>query len=100
MLSLALLAFGGFSWYNALSGQTTIEKKGRETGHKGGNYNFGDADWRVNLYVVFGTKSLWRALLPSIRPIPVNLKYKAIPSDLLTEINQYQPVQGQDFDED
>ena len=59
VFSIVILLFGGWHWYLAISGYTTIEF----FDVKGVCYSRGN--WKKNLEVVFGTKNFLRILMPS-----------------------------------
>ena len=73
----ALLVFCLF-WYNlwcwliAATGMTTIEFMSKNSGFKYNQYDFAFARSRDNLFKVFGTKSYFSLLSPSMRYSPFN----------------------------
>ena len=67
LLSVALLIYNIWSWFIAASGLTTIEFMARNTGYKMDPYDFTFRRVRDNLFKVFGTKSYFEMLSPSLR---------------------------------
>lgn len=70
---ILMIFFNSWNWFLVLNGNTTIEFWSRQAEIKtvGGIDNFNLGNWRENLYVVFGTKSLVKAIfIPSIRKLP------------------------------
>ena len=62
-----LFIYNIWSWVVAGSGLTTIEFIGRQTGYKSNFYDFTFSRVRDNLFKVFGTKSYFQLLSPSLR---------------------------------
>jgi palmitoyltransferase len=65
--------FCGWSWYLALSGNTTLEFWSSKTGYQLfqgiDNYSFGT--WEKNLFYIFGTTNLFKiAFIPSFKKLP------------------------------
>ncbi len=81
VLVVVLGGFGWVSWYQAIQGETTIEHKGKQR-DDGKNYEFGKKDYRLNLFVIFGTKSYFMAVMPSVRTLPTYFRYKTLPQKL------------------
>jgi len=79
---LVFLFFGSGHLYLMLTGRTSIEllsSKGGKSKKKKKNYyyppkryDFAYKSIRLNLYIVFGTKSFLKAMLPSVRPLPTD----------------------------
>ena len=58
-----LLLFGSWTWFLLLNDLTTIEfMQSRRDEKKNG--------WRYNLYTTFGSSSILKCLLPSVRTMP------------------------------
>ena len=68
----ALFIYNLWSWMIACSGLTTIEFVGRNTGYKMNAYDFTFQRIRDNLFKIFGTKSYFEMLSPSLRYSPFN----------------------------
>jgi len=66
-LSIVLLGFNVWNWFLACSGLTTIEFMGQATGYKSNQYDYSFLRIRDNLFKVFGTKSYFALLSPSLR---------------------------------
>jgi hypothetical protein len=75
VVAFMMMFFGGWNWFLALTGFTVIEffatrlpdndpRKIRKQVKLFGNNNIKD-----NLYIIFGTRTIWRMFLPSIRPL-------------------------------
>jgi len=62
-----LFIYNCWSWVIAGSGLTTVEFIGRQTGYKTNYYDFTFSRIRDNLFKVFGTKSYFALLSPSLR---------------------------------
>lgn len=62
-----LVLYNIWSWSIACSGLTTIEFIGRQTGYKSNFYDYTFARSRDNLFKIFGTKSYFAMLSPSLR---------------------------------
>lgn len=62
-----LMVYNIFSWTIACSGLTMIEFIGRQTGYKANYYDYTFARGRDNLFKIFGTKSYFQMLSPSLR---------------------------------
>ena len=82
-LFIIMIPFNLWNWYLATSGQTAIEYWMRKTPPKSGNERQGESqqerivDFRrsskiKNLEYVFGTQSVWKTFLPSIRKLPLD----------------------------
>jgi hypothetical protein len=67
LLAVALFFYNLWSWFLACIGHTTIEFVGRQSGFKNNNYDFTFTRVRDNLFKVFGTKSYFQLLSPSLR---------------------------------
>jgi hypothetical protein len=72
MVAVALFFYNIWSWMIACSGLTTIEFVGRNTGYKMNAYDFTFTRIRDNLFKIFGTKSYFEMLSPSLRYSPFN----------------------------
>lgn len=72
LLSFSLFWYNVWSWSIACSGLTTIEFVGRNTGYKMNYYDFTFTRVRDNLFKVFGTKSYFQLMSPSLRYNPFN----------------------------
>lgn len=64
---VTLFIYNVWSWVIAGSGLTTVEFIGRQTGYKTNYYDFTFSRIRDNLFKVFGTKSYFAILSPSLR---------------------------------
>jgi hypothetical protein len=64
---MLLVLYNIWSWTVAGSGLTTIEFIGRQTGYKSSYYDFTFSRVRDNLFKIFGTKSYFGLLSPSLR---------------------------------
>ena len=64
---ISLFMYNVWSWVIAGSGLTTVEFIGRQTGYKTNYYDFTFSRIRDNLFKVFGTKSYFALLSPSLR---------------------------------
>lgn len=77
-LFIVMIPFNGWNWYLAMTGQSAIEywmQRPSEELKKRGFKDNSISDFRQsskirNLEYVFGTTSIWKMLLPSIRRIP------------------------------
>jgi hypothetical protein len=67
LLAGALTFYNIWSWFLACIGHTNIEFMGRHTGYKTNNYDFTFSRVRDNLFKIFGTKSFFQMLSPSMR---------------------------------
>jgi len=67
LLSICLFFYNLWCWFLACSGLTTIEFMGRNTGYKTNHYDFTFRRVRDNLFKIFGTKSYFSLLSPSLR---------------------------------
>jgi len=67
LLSICLFFYNLWCWFLACSGLTTIEFMGRNTGYKTNHYDFTFRRIRDNLFKIFGTKSYFQLLSPSLR---------------------------------
>jgi len=72
LLSFCLFFYNIWCWFLAGSGLTTVEFMGRNTGYKSNHYDFTFSRIRDNLFKVFGTKSYFAMLSPSLRYNPFN----------------------------
>jgi hypothetical protein len=72
LLSFCLFFYNIWCWFLAGSGLTTVEFMGRNTGYKSNHYDFTFSRVRDNLFKVFGTKSYFAMLSPSLRYNPFN----------------------------
>ena len=72
ILCVSLGLYNLWSWFIACSGLTTIEFMGRNTGYKMDAYDFTFQRVRDNLFKIFGTKSYFEMLSPSLRNNPFN----------------------------
>lgn len=70
--SFCLLIYNLWAWTIAANGLTTVEFIGRSTGYKNNYYDFTFSRVRDNLFKVFGTKSYFGILSPSLRYNPFN----------------------------
>jgi len=72
--TLLLLFFNGWNWLLIIKGNTTIEYWMLKTGISHSIIkDFGFESWKENLFVVFGTRSLFEAImLPSIKRLPLS----------------------------
>jgi len=71
-VSIVLLPFNIWNWYLATTGQTTIEfwmKKSPMHAENPRKYDFSFPEKRKNLEIIFGTRSVWKMLLPSLRKL-------------------------------
>jgi len=66
-LSAVLLVFNVWNWFLACSGLSTIEIMAQFSGHKNNGYDYSFNRVRDNLFKIFGTKSYWQILSPSLR---------------------------------
>ena len=66
-LTTVLFGFNAWNWFLACSGLTTIEFMAQASGHKKNHYDFSFGRVRDNLFKVFGTKSYFALLSPSLR---------------------------------
>jgi hypothetical protein len=66
---LATLVFGGYAWYLACRGKTTIEFWAG-VGSGNDTFNFGFDSKRDCLFMIFGTRKILRILSPSLRSLP------------------------------
>ena len=67
LLAACLFVYNIWSWMLACSGLTTIEFIGRSTNYKTNNYDYTFTRSRDNLFKIFGTKSAFQMLSPSLR---------------------------------
>ena len=67
LLVVSLTIYNVWCWFLACSGLTTIEFIGRNTGYKTNHYDYTFSRVRDNLFKVFGTKSYFQMLSPSLR---------------------------------
>lgn len=66
-LIVMLFIFNVWNWFLASSGLTTLEFIGQVSGHKTNRYDYSFSRARDNLFKVFGTKSYFAVLSPSLR---------------------------------
>ena len=66
VFSVVMFLFGGWHWYLAFSGRTTIEFFNMigVSEEERARHDFSKGTWRKNIEVIFGTKSLLKALMP------------------------------------
>jgi len=67
LLCFCLFFYNLWCWFLACSGLTTIEFMGRNTGYKTNHYDYTFRRVRDNLFKIFGTKSYFQLLSPSLR---------------------------------
>lgn len=72
LVTVCLFFYNLWSWFLACSGLTAVEFVGRNTGYKTNHYDFTFSRIRDNLFKVFGTKSFFQMLSPSLRYNPFN----------------------------
>lgn len=72
LLTVCLFFYNLWCWFLACSGLTAVEFIGRNTGYKTNHYDFTFSRIRDNLFKVFGTKSYFQILSPSLRYNPFN----------------------------
>jgi palmitoyltransferase len=71
VFAIVLTGFGGWHWYLAFKGHTTIELCGLITSETDrSRYNFSRGSYLSNLEVTFGTRSLWGILAPRCEKLP------------------------------
>eukprot|EP00743_Colponemidia_sp_Colp-15_P007409 GILK01008005.1.p1 GENE.GILK01008005.1~~GILK01008005.1.p1 ORF type:complete len:348 (+),score=55.22 GILK01008005.1:108-1046(+) len=92
MLALVLAGFGGVHWYILFRGETMLELWGNRVKRAKKKKTPFDFGWRNNLYVVFGTTSLWVALLPRTAELPMD------GIDWSAPVLSYESVAGTDAD--
>ena len=66
-LILLMLLFNVWNWFMACSGLSTLEFMGQATGYKKNGFDYSFSRVRDNLFKVFGTKSYFAILSPSLR---------------------------------
>lgn len=66
-LSVLLVFFNIWNWFLACSGLSTIEFMGQASGYKENRFDYSFSRVRDNLFKVFGTKSYFAVLSPSLR---------------------------------
>lgn len=66
-LTVVLLGFNAWNWFLACSGLSTIEFMGQASGAKTAGFDYSFNRVRDNLFKVFGTKSYFAVLSPSMR---------------------------------
>ena len=66
-LIVVLLFFNVWNWFLACTGLSCIEFIGQATGHQKAQFDCSFNRVRDNLFKVFGTKSYWAVLSPSLR---------------------------------
>merc|ERR1719218_376382 len=67
LMGATLSLYGVWAWFLACVGMTNIEFIGKQSGYKTNNYDFTFTRVRDNLFKVFGTKSYFQLLSPSLR---------------------------------
>ena len=71
-----MIFFNSWNWFLIINGNTTIEYWTRKSGvHQATTpiKDFSFPNWRDNMFLVFGTKSLLSAILfPSIKKLPLS----------------------------
>jgi len=93
-----LFLFNIWSWSVAGSGLTTVEFVGRQTGFKANYYDFTFTRVRDNLFKIFGTKSYFQLLSPSLRYNAFNgIEWSFQMKDL--GFNEFGEVQGSNDEE-
>lgn len=71
VFAIVLTGFGGWHWYLAFKGHTTIELCALLTSETDrSRYNFSRGSYLSNLEVIFGTRSLWGILAPRCEKLP------------------------------
>jgi hypothetical protein len=83
-----------WNWFLAFSGLTTIEFMGQASGYKVNNYDYSFSRGRDNIFKIFGTKSYFALLSPSLRNNPfTGLEWSFQMKDLgFNEYGQLQEV--------
>lgn len=71
-----MLCFNGWNWYLAFSGTTAIDfwqqKQRKKSGEEEQRYAKDSlCGYRDNIYLIFGTRSFFKMLLPSLRMLPL-----------------------------
>lgn len=66
-LIILLVFFNIWNWFLACSGLSTIEFMGQASGYKENRFDYSFSRVRDNLFKVFGTKSYFAVLSPSLR---------------------------------
>uniref|UniRef100_A0A7S3IXH2 Palmitoyltransferase n=1 Tax=Strombidium inclinatum TaxID=197538 RepID=A0A7S3IXH2_9SPIT len=67
LLAGCLFFYNLWCWFLACVGVTTIEFMSSNTGHKYNNYDYSFTRIRDNLFKIFGTKSYFQIMSPSLR---------------------------------
>jgi hypothetical protein len=99
LLSFCLFFYNIWCWFLAGSGLTTVEFMGRNTGYKSNHYDFTFSRVRDNLFKVFGTKSYFAMLSPSMRYCPfTGIEWSFQMKDL--GFNEHGEVSGKYADND
>mmetsp|Transcript_17168 Transcript_17168/g.17079 ORF Transcript_17168/g.17079 Transcript_17168/m.17079 type:complete len:186 (+) Transcript_17168:234-791(+) len=76
VFSVVIAGFGGWHWFLALRGRTTIELFGIIGAPELKRiYDFSRGSWRKNLETVFGTQSLLISLMPRMSKLPFDGAY-------------------------
>lgn len=73
VLFIVLIFFSGWNWYLGLTGQTAIEFWGKrlpDSLKHDSSYEYSLSNWILNLEQIFGTRNLFKMILPSIRNLP------------------------------
>lgn len=67
-LCIVLIGFNVWNWFLACTGLTTLEFMGQVTGHRGqSRYDFSFQTIHDNMFKIFGTRSYFAMLSPSLR---------------------------------
>jgi hypothetical protein len=73
---ILMIFFNSWNWFLIINGNTTIEywtKKSGVYGNLTPIKDFSFPDWRDNMFLVFGTRSLLRAIfIPNIKKLPIS----------------------------
>jgi hypothetical protein len=69
VFSIVILLFGGWHWYLAVKGYTTIEYFDSQ------RPSFTTGNWRKNLEIVFGTRNVLEMLLPLRNQLKIDGTY-------------------------
>ena len=67
-LAALMVVFNVWNWFLCFSGLTTLEFLGQYNGYKSNHYDYSFSRVRDNIFKVFGTKSYFEMLSPSLRP--------------------------------
>ena len=88
VLTLTLLGFNAWNWFLALKGWTSVDfmaswQRRPASTAVAEKHDFKFANYRDNLYAIFGTNKLLRMLSPSMRNVPfTGLEWAFLMSDL------------------